>query len=371
MSGFMQLELSLSVICGQLVIGGFYGTELTASFAKAIARNERGGAILFKRNLEGNDLSQVTRLNASLRDACAPDLPPLIGVDQEGGRVARLSSPVLEIPPMRALARAGRVDLVQRAARALAVQLRALGFTMNFAPILDVNTCDENPIIGDRSFGSDPRIVMRFGVAYVRGLQDGGILACGKHFPGHGDTSKDSHHELPVVHHDRARLEQVELLPFRAAAGAGIGAFMTAHVVYDALDQGVPATMSRAICASLLRAEIGFEGALLSDDLEMKAIALRYSIEDAAVEAVWAGCDALLICSDEELQGRAHEALVHRAEQDARFRARCVEAAQRGLRVRRAVRPDPLSHDSVLALVHAPSAVALAKELASATRLPS
>jgi beta-N-acetylhexosaminidase len=367
----MQLELPLSAICGQILIGGFYGTELPASFAKALARKERGGAILFKRNLDGGDLSQVARLNANLRDACAPDLPPLIGVDQEGGRVARLSSPVLAIPPMRALAEAGRVDLVHRAARALAAELRALGFTMNFAPVLDVNTCEENPVIGDRSFGSDPRVVMRFGVAYVRGLQDGGILACGKHFPGHGDTSKDSHHELPVVHHERARLEQVELLPFRAAAGAGIAAFMTAHVVYEALDAGVPATMSRAINASLLRAEIGFEGALISDDLEMKAIALRYSIEDAAVEAVWAGCDALLICSDEELQGRAHAALVMRAEKDPKFRARCVEAVQRGLRIRRAVRPEPLSSESLLAVLHAPSAVALAKELAAAARLPS
>ncbi len=367
----MQLELPLSAICGQLLIGGFYGTELPASFAKALARKERGGAILFKRNFLADDLSQITGINASLRDACAPDLPPLIGIDQEGGRVARLSAPVLEIPPMRELGRAGRVDLVYRAARTLGSQLRGLGFTMNFAPVLDVNTCDENPIIGDRAFGSDPRIVVRFGVAFVRGLQDGGILACGKHFPGHGDTSKDSHHDLPVIHHDRARLEQVELLPFRAAAGAGVAAFMTAHVVYEAFDAGIPATLSRAINASLLRAEIGFEGALLSDDLEMKAIALRYSIEDAAVEAVWAGCDALLICSDEELQERAHAALVTRAERDVKFRARCVEAAERGLRIRRAVRPEPLSRDSILALVHAPSAVALAKELASSVRLPS
>jgi beta-N-acetylhexosaminidase len=367
----MQLELPLSVVCGQLLIGGFYGTELPPSFATALARKERGGAILFKRNLDADDLSQVTRLNAALRDACAPDLPPLLGVDQEGGRVARLSAPLLKIPPMRALADAGRIDLIQRAARTLAVQLRALGFTMNFAPVLDVNTCEENPVIGDRSFGADPRVVMRCGVAYVRGLQDGGLLACGKHFPGHGDTTKDSHHDLPVVQHERARLEQVELLPFRAAAGAGIAAFMTAHVVYESMDKGVPATMSRAICASLLRAEIGFEGALISDDLEMKAIAARYSIEDAAVEAVWAGCDALLICSDEELQRRAHEALVKRAEKDPRFRARCVEALQRGLRLRRAVRPEPVSHDSVLALLRAPAALALAEELAAVVPLLS
>src|SRR5262249_59815587 len=139
------------------------------------------------------------------------------------------------------------------------------------------------------------------------------VLACGKHFPGHGDTSVDSHVGLPVIHHDRARLEHIELPPFRAASGAGVASLMTAHVVCEALDPGVPATLSRAICASLLRAEIGFEGVLFSDDLEMAAVAARYPIEESAVEAVWAGCDALLICKSEELPDRAPDAPVPKA----------------------------------------------------------
>src|SRR5580692_6249452 len=315
----MPIDLPLAKVCGQIMIGGFYGTELPASYASALRAGERGGAVLFKRNLT-DDLADVAELNRALRDASG-ELPPLLAVDQEGGRVARLGSPVLALPPMRALGRTVNVDLLRRAGRALGSQLAVLGFTMNFAPVLDVNTRADNPIIGDRAFGSDPRVVMRCGVAFMRGLQDGGVLACGKHFPGHGDTTADSHLELPVVLHGRTRLEQVELPPFRAAAGAGIAALMTAHVVYESLDRGVPATMSRAVCASLLRAEIGFEGALVSDDLEMKAVSLQYPIEEAAIEAVWAGCDALLVCSDEALQGRAHEALVKKAEKEPRFRA--------------------------------------------------
>ena len=359
----MALELPLAKVCGQILIGGFYGTELPASYANALRAGERGGAVLFKRNLT-EDVGTTAGLNAEIASASGKEFPALIAVDQEGGRVARLGPPVLTLPPMRALGHAGDVDLVRRAARTLGNQLAALGFTMDFAPVLDVNTRAENPVIGDRAFGSDPRVVMRCGVAFIRGLQDGGLLACGKHFPGHGDTTADSHLELPVVTHDRTRLEQVELLPFRAAAGAGVAALMTAHVVYETLDKGVPATMSRAVCASLLRAEIGFEGMLVSDDLEMKAVSARYSIEEAAVEAVWAGCDALLVCSDEALQARAHEALVKKAEKEPRFRARCVEAAERGLRVRRLVRPLPLPPDSVLAALVAAVPAGLEAELA-------
>jgi beta-N-acetylhexosaminidase len=366
----MALELPLAKVCGQILIGGFYGTVLPASYANALRAGERGGAVLFKRNVT-NDLRDVARLNAAIVEAAGPDLPPLIGVDQEGGRVARLGPPVLSLPPMRALGRAGDLDLVRRAARTLGNQLAALGFTMNFAPVLDVNTRADNPVIGDRAFGSDPRVVMRSGVAFIRGLQGGGLLACGKHFPGHGDTSLDSHVDLPVVTHDRTRLEQVELLPFRAAAGAGVAALMTAHVVYESLEKGVPATMSRAVCASLLRAEIGFEGMLISDDLEMKAVSARYAIEEAAVEAVWAGCDALLVCSDEALQARAHEALVKQAEKEPRFRARCVEAAERGLRVRRLVRPLPLPPDSALAALDAAVPAGLVRELEATRELPS
>lgn len=335
------LELELPRLCGQLLVGGFEATELTPRFEQALRDGRRGGAILFRRNLP--DIATASRNCEAIRSAAPVDLPPFIGVDQEGGRVTRMPAPFLTLPPMRELGLLNDLDLVRRAGRAVATELAAVGFNLNFAPVLDVDSNPANPVIGDRAFGRDPRTVMRNAVAFMQGLQDKNVLACGKHFPGHGDTSVDSHFDLPVITHDRARLEQIEIPPFRAASGAGIASFMTAHVVCEALDAGVPATLSRAICASLLRAEIGFEGVLFSDDLEMAAVAARYSIEDSAVEAIWAGCDALLICKSEDLADRAHEALVKKAEKESKFRDRCVEAATRCLKIRRLVPPRPIT----------------------------
>jgi beta-N-acetylhexosaminidase len=214
--------------------------------------------------------------------------------------------------------------------------------------VLDVNVNPLNPVIGDRAFGADAAAVARFGDAWIRGLRAGGVLSCGKHFPGHGDTSKDSHLDLPVVEAPRARLEDVELAPFASAIRADVDMLMSAHVVYPALDPGVPATMSRAICSDLLRARLGFRGVLVSDDLEMKAISDRQGIEDAVVRAVDAGCDAVLVCSDEALQERAHAALVKRAERDGAFRARCDEACARFLAMRRRVPPRPAKDRATL-----------------------
>jgi beta-N-acetylhexosaminidase len=319
------LDLDLPRLCGQIIVGGFDGPALSPLFERALREGRRGGAILFKRNLP--DLEATAQVCAAIRRAAEAELPPLVGVDQEGGRVTRLPAPFLALPPMRVLGEIGDLALVQRAARAVAAELAAVGINLDFAPVLDVDSNPDNPVIGDRSFGRDPRTVMRGGVAFLQGLQERGVLACGKHFPGHGDTAEDSHFDLPVITHGRARLEQIELPPFRAASGAGIASMMTAHVVCQALDPGVPATLSRAICASLLRAEIGFEGVLFSDDLEMAAIAARYPIEESAVEAVWAGCDALLVCKSEDLQDQAHEALVTAAPR--RWAAPCASDASR------------------------------------------
>ena len=365
MTRFMAtLELPLPVLCGQLIVGGFAGAQVPERFTAALRDGKRGGAILFKRNLP--DIGTAHMLCSALSQAAPPDLPPFLGVDQEGGRVSRLPPPFLVLPPMRALGETRDFDLIRAAARAVATELAAIGFNLNFAPVLDVDSNPDNPVIGDRAFGRDPRTVMRAGVAFMQGLQDRNVLACGKHFPGHGDTSEDSHFALPTIEHDRMRLMKIELPPFRAAAGAGIATMMTAHIVVKALDPDVPATMSRAICASLLRAEMGFEGVLFSDDLEMAAIAARYPIEEAAVESVWAGCDALLICKDEDAQDRAHAALVKEAEKNARFRDRCVEAAQRCLRVRRLCPPRPVSAEGLLSIVGGPASQAMAARVKEA-----
>jgi beta-N-acetylhexosaminidase len=357
------MDLPLSRLCGQLIVGGFPGPDLSPHFAEALADGRRGGAILFKRNV--SDVPQTARLCAAIRDAAGPDLPPFIAVDQEGGRVARMSAPVLALPPMRRLGEIEDAELARRAGRALGRDLAAVGYNLDFAPVLDVDSNPANPVIGDRAFSRDPEVVARLGVAFAQGLQDAGVLACGKHFPGHGDTSVDSHFDLPVVGHDRARLDRVELVPFRAAARAGVATLMTAHLVCEALDPGVPATLSRAVCTDLLRGEIGFGGVLFSDDLEMAAIAARYPVEEAAVAAIAAGCDVLLVCKDEAWQDRAHAALVRQAERDPAFRARCAEAADRGLRARRAAPPKPVADPAALAAALAsPEARAIAEAIA-------
>ena len=320
--------MKLRQLCGSLVIGGFDGTSLPRSFGDRLRGGELGGAILFARNVTP-DLEQVAALCADI--ARTQELAPIVSVDQEGGRVARLKHGVVRLPPAIAL---GKLDeaSIERAAKALGEALAALGFSMDYAPVLDVHTNPKNPVIGDRAFGTDPAHAARAALAFARGLASAGVAPCGKHYPGHGDTLTDSHLELPRVTHDRARLDALELAPFRAAARQ-VPAIMSAHVVYDALDEK-PATLSPRIATDLLRREIGFDGVLISDDLEMRAIAATYGAGEAAVLAVEAGCDALLVCADEDAQVAAVDALARRAEKDAAFRSRCEEASARCAKLR-------------------------------------
>lgn len=345
---------------GEIVIGGFPGTSLPPAFERALAEGRRGGAILFKGNVEGGP-RQVAALARSIH-AASPDLAPLLCVDQEGGRVARVRAPLLEVPPMREVASWGDVALAQRIARAAGGELAALGFTVDFAPVLDVNTCAANPVIGDRAFGADPETCATFGTAWIRGLQSAGLLACGKHFPGHGDTTKDSHLDLPVVDLPASRIEHVELAPFRAAVAADVAMLMTAHVVYTAYDPR-PATLVPSI-ATGLRGAIGFGGVLVSDDLEMRAIAARWSIEDAAVLAVAAGCDALLVCWNDALEERAVVAIEREAERSPAFRARCEQAIARLRAARARVAARPLDDAAIDAVIGGEASRAVAAAMA-------
>jgi beta-N-acetylhexosaminidase len=223
----------------------------------------------------------------------------------------------------------GDLERVRDAARTLARGVRALGFNQDYAPVLDVDTNPDNPVIGDRSFSRDPQAVAERGAAFIQAMQAEGVAACGKHFPGHGDTQTDSHLELPRLEHDLARLEAVELPPFVEAVKAEVASIMTAHVLFPALDPEHPATLSEKVVGPLLRERLGFEGVIVSDDLEMKAVADNYAIEDSAVRAIRAGCDQLLICHDVELQARAHAALVKAVEGGTLDRGRLLEAASR------------------------------------------
>jgi beta-N-acetylhexosaminidase len=299
---------------GQFLIGSLPGTTIPAELRSLAKEFDLGGVILFGRNIEAPE--QVAELSAD-SEALGRTMPAWVSVDQEGGRVARLKEPFTKWPPMATLGRAGTQSeaLAGRFAKALAEELRAVGITLDYAPVLDIHTNPKNPVIGDRALAERAEDVAKLGRVIIRGLQDAGLAACGKHFPGHGDTSTDSHFELPLVEHLPDRLRAIEFEPFRAAIAEQVAFIMTAHVLVPALDELRPATLSPNVVQRFLRDELKFDGVILSDDLEMKAVSAHYDIPDAAVQAIQAGCDAVLVCQGNvDLQGRTLEALVKAVE---------------------------------------------------------
>jgi beta-N-acetylhexosaminidase len=340
----MTALASLAARCGQLISVGFEGTTAPGELLARIAASEVGGVMLFRPNIV--DPPQVAALVTALRAAAPAEAPLLVSIDQEGGLVQRLRAPATVWPPMLAVGAAGDAARTAAVGRALGEELAAVGVGWNFAPVLDVHTNPANPVIGNRAFGTTPEAVAAQALAFWRGLRGAGLVGCGKHFPGHGDTRTDSHLDLPVVAHDLERLRRVELAPFAAAARAGMEALMTAHVVYPALDPDRPATLSRRIATELLRGELGFRGVLVSDDLGMKAVADRYPIEELAVGALEAGVDHLLIREPVARQRAAFEALVRTAEARSEIRDRIAESATRVAALKAACRvgsPAPIA----------------------------
>jgi len=311
---------------GQVLIGSFTGRTVPVELTALAREFDLGGVTLFARNVEGPEQVLDTAIGLEALGATAP---AWVSVDQEGGRVARLKTPFTVWPPAATLGRAASPALAERFARALARELRAVGVTLDFAPVLDVLTNAANPAIGDRALSSDAERTAMLGATIVGALQSEGVAACGKHFPGHGDTAVDSHLELPLVEHPLERLRGVEFVPFRAAIAAGVSAVMTAHVLVPALDERRPATLSPAILR-LLRDELGHGGMIVSDDLEMQAIGRQWTPAEAAVAAVRAGCDAVLVCAgDIEVQASVLEALVKAVESGEIPLARLDDAVAR------------------------------------------
>ena len=317
---------------GQLIIAGFGGRAIPVEL-RALAREfDLGGVILFSRNVEAP--MQVAELAGEAREL-PTELPAWVSVDQEGGRVQRLRAPCTEWPPVSSLGRSGDLDLAGRFGRALARELRCLGITLDYAPVLDVHTNPDNPVIGDRAPAGEASQVATLGAAMIRALQGAGVAACGKHFPGHGDTDLDSHEVLPVVEHERGRLEAVELRPFRAAIEAEVAAVMTAHVQYRALDESSPATLSHSIVSGLLRRDLGFDGWIVTDDLTMGAITTDHEVPAAAVDALCAGCDAVLLCDpDPEAQAAVIEHVIHAVENKTLPESRVEDALRRQRRTK-------------------------------------
>lgn len=322
---------SLREKIGQLFVCGFQGKMPDAHILDLIEQYHIGGVIYFRRNVD--DPETLAQCSAQLQ--AASKTPLLIAIDQEGGMVARIERGITLMPGNMALGAAQDEQGVYEAAFHTGKQLLELGINMNFAPCVDVNNNPQNPVIGVRSYGESPQLVATMGIAAVKGFQDAGVAATIKHFPGHGDTSADSHRELPSVPHDRDRLQAVELVPFRAAIQAGVDAVMTAHVIFPAYEpQHIPATLSSSILTGLLREEIRFDGVISTDCMEMNAISKTIGVGQGAVQAVLAGADLLLISHRWELQVEGIEAIVRAMEQGIITEERIDQSLERIMRLK-------------------------------------
>jgi beta-N-acetylhexosaminidase len=321
---------SLNKKIGQLFVFGFHGYEPTEQIKQLIEANGIGGTIYFSRNVK--DAKQVHKLSGELQSiAKNAGQPPLfVAIDQEGGMVARLVDGVTLMPGNMAIGAAGLAEGARETARVCGEELRQLGVTMNYAPCIDVNNNPDNPVINVRSYSDRSDVVAELGAAAVLGYQSARVAATVKHFPGHGDTAVDSHHALPILLHGRERLEAIELKPFRAAIKAGTDCIMTAHVCLPALDPtGVPSTLSGPVITGLLRKELGYEGIVVTDCLEMDAIDKNYGPEQGAIKALQAGADMVLISHTFEKQWAALKAVIAAVEKGELAEARIDEALDR------------------------------------------
>ena len=339
---------------GQMLMVGFAGYELTTAELKICQSHHFGGFILFSRNC--CEPAQIHSLCRSLYEVTGN--LPFIAIDEEGGRVHRLPPPFTHFPPAARIGQTGSLDLAFRVGRAVAAELTLLGINLNFAPVLDVNSNAENPIIGDRSFGTTPERVAAMALAWSQGLRSMGIIPCGKHFPGHGHTDTDSHLQLPRVTKSLSELHAVELTPFLHACRSRIEGLMTAHAVFPALDEKFPATLSSRILTRVLRQELGYKGVVFSDDMEMEAITGNFDAGQAAISSVRAGIDVLLYCHDLAKAAGIVELLCREARRDTELRARINESSARisklKLRCLREQRgtPDNQPVEQLLALNH-------------------
>jgi beta-N-acetylhexosaminidase len=311
---------------GQLFMVGIPHPTLDGATRTLLHDLRPGGIILFRRNY--SDPETLSQLCAQLHTLC-PKNPPLIAIDHEGGRVHRLRPPFTHFPAARLLGQTRDPDLAYRVGLAMGNELRSVGFDIDFAPVFDVLTNPQNTVIGDRALDSDPYQVALLGCAVARGLREAGVIPCAKHFPGHGATSVDSHEDLPRDERPQDELKRLDLYPFRHAIAEQIEMIMTAHVLYPALDLDRPATLSHRIVSELLRDELGFQGVIVSDDLEMGAIARHSTIEHAVVDALNAGADLLLICHSLEIAVAARDACMTALHNGTLSPQRVEQAGQR------------------------------------------
>ncbi|MDQ8735312.1 beta-N-acetylhexosaminidase [Paenibacillus sp. LHD-38] len=294
-------NMTLDEKIGQMVLVGIEGTTMQANASEMLDKYHVGGFILYKENIA--DASQTLKLLNQLKKKNIRNPAPLwLSIDQEGGKVSRMPSEFTKIPPAAEVGRADQLAYTRKIGEALAAEVRALGFNMDFAPVLDINSNPNNPVIGNRSFGSDSETVMKHGIETMKAIQSKQVAAVVKHFPGHGDTSVDSHLELPVVNKTLADLEAFELLPFVEAIHQDADAIMIAHLLIPKIDKNYPASLSKTMITDLLRVDLGYDGVVITDDMTMGGITDHFDVGEAAVRSVQAGSDIILIGHDYQTQ---------------------------------------------------------------------
>nr|WP_305121007.1 beta-N-acetylhexosaminidase [Saccharibacillus sp. JS10] len=309
-------NMTLDQKIGQMVIAGVKGTSLATEDRNLLRDYGVGGVILY-----GNNIDSASQTSAFVKEIKAanpnPELPLFVSVDQEGGRVARLKG-VESIPTAAKIGERNDEAYARQIGEQLGDQLLSQGFNLDYAPVLDVNSNPDNPVIGDRSFGNNADLVSKLGIAVMQGLESKKVIPVVKHFPGHGDTSVDSHIALPVVNKDLNQLNKLELIPFKKAINSGADMVMIAHILLPKLDKTYPSSLSKAIITDLLRDQLGFEGVVITDDLTMGAITENYGLGEASVHAVQAGSDILLVAHEADNAIAAIEA-VKKAVQDGKI----------------------------------------------------
>ncbi|QMV40354.1 beta-N-acetylhexosaminidase [Cohnella cholangitidis] len=327
-------QMTLEQKVGQMLLAGIEGKKIDSSMKKMIAEQHVGGIILYKNNF--SDLAGSVRLVNELKQANNGNPAPLfISVDQEGGKVSRLPKEFEAIPNADKVGRTGDPELANEMGVLLSKELNLMGFNINFAPVLDINSNPKNPVIGSRSFGKDADLVSKMGIAVMKGLQEGGTIPVVKHFPGHGDTSVDSHLDLPIVNKSTKQLESLEWVPFRAAIENGTDAVMVAHILFPLIDPDAPASFSKIIIDEQLRGTLGFEGVVITDDMTMGAIADHYGIEEAAVKSVQAGSDILLIAHGYNTEKKVYDKLLQSVRSGQLSESRIDDSVRRILSLKR------------------------------------
>jgi beta-N-acetylhexosaminidase len=302
--------LSVEQKVGQLMFVDFVGTRRTDAIAELIGGKRVGGVALFSHNIKNR--AQVKRLLDDIHALDTGGIPPFVSVDQEGGNVVRIKDGDAVLPSAMALGATRSPELAEAAGRVVGRDLRSLGFTMNLAPVLDINSNPRNPVIGIRSFGEDPELVAELGLAFIQGMRRSGVIAVAKHFPGHGATTSDSHYGLPSLPYDLEHLRRVELVPFARSIDGELEALMTAHIALPSIAEApdLPSTLSRRILTEVLREQLGYDGIVITDGLEMRGIVEKYGLGKAAVQAIQAGADMVLVVWTAERKEEVRQALL-------------------------------------------------------------